>query len=78
MDRFTLDGRFVGQFAYQKPKFGFNGLGELVYRRTYSRIKDDGHNEEWYETVARVVQGTFRMQKDWILAQNLVCFFIFL
>jgi len=29
--------------------------GELVYRRTYSRKKDDGTNERWHETVERVI-----------------------
>ena len=73
--KFQIDPQFIRQYAYIKPKFGFNGLGELVYRRTYSRIKEDGHNEEWFETVARVVEGTFRLQKEWITAQNLVCFY---
>ena len=50
----------------QKPPFGFNGLGELVYQRTYSRTMDDGTKEQWYQTVARVVQGTYNMQKQWI------------
>ena len=31
--------------------------------RTYSRIKDDGSNEMWWETVQRVVEGTYSMQK---------------
>lgn len=33
---------------------------------TYSRVKEDGQNEVWWETVARVVEGTFNMQKRWI------------
>jgi ribonucleoside-triphosphate reductase len=37
-----------------------------VYRRTYSRLKRDGSKEEWYETVERVVNGTYNMQKKWI------------
>ncbi len=76
-EKFQIDPQFIRQYAYIKPKFGFNGLGELVYRRTYSRIKEDGHNEEWYETVARVVEGTFRLQKEWITAQRLVCADVF-
>jgi hypothetical protein len=34
--------------------------------RTYSRIKDDGKNERWWETVQRVVEGTYSMQKNHI------------
>jgi len=37
-----------------------------VYMRTYSRIKEDGKNERWWETVRRVVEGTYSMQKNWI------------
>jgi len=46
-----------------KVLLGFQGLGELVYRRTYSRIRPDGRNENWHETVERVVNGTYSMQK---------------
>ena len=32
-------------------------LGKTVYERTYSRRKPDGSQEEWADTVARVVHG---------------------
>ena len=32
-------------------------LGKTVYERTYSRRKPDGSQEEWHDTVARVVDG---------------------
>ena len=64
--KFKLSEKFVDGYKTKKPPFGFNGLGELVYRRTYSRIKADGSNEEWYETVERVVNGTYNMQKEHI------------
>ena len=35
----------------------FNGLGYVVYKRTYARPLDEGRSEEWYETVARVISG---------------------
>lgn len=31
--------------------------GKQVFKRTYSRIKEDGANENWLETVTRVVDG---------------------
>ena len=43
--------------------------------RTYSRIKDDGKNEMWWETVRRVVEGTYNMQKKWIEHQVPQCGF---
>ena len=61
--RFSLSDKFIQKYVRKKAPFGFNGLGELVYKRTYSRVKADGTNEEWYETVCRVVEGTYNMQK---------------
>ncbi|KAJ2836445.1 hypothetical protein J3B01_002839 [Coemansia erecta] len=63
--RFSLDPDFVASYAETKPPFGFNGLGEIVYRRTYSRLKVDGTREQWFETIERVVNGTFRRQQEW-------------
>ena len=63
---FKLSDNFVAKYKRKKAPFGFNGLGELVYNRTYSRLKADGKNEQWWETVQRVVEGTFNMQKKHI------------
>ncbi|MEM3113356.1 MAG: fused protease/ribonucleoside-triphosphate reductase [Candidatus Pacearchaeota archaeon] len=60
---FKLDPSFVGKYAKKKPAFGFNGLGEITYLRTYSRLKHDGNRERWHDTVERVVNGTFNLQK---------------
>ena len=62
MEKFTLSENFINKFKRKKPPFGFNGLGELVYMRTYSRIKEDGKNERWWETVQRVVEGTYSIR----------------
>lgn len=63
MANFKLSDKFIDGFKRKRAPFGFNGLGALVYMRTYSRIKDDGSNEQWWETVQRVVEGTYSMQK---------------
>lgn len=68
---FKLNKAFINKYSDIKPPFGFNGLGELAYRRTYSRIKEDGTNEQWFETVERVVNGTYTMQKRWVLERGL-------
>lgn len=47
---FRLSDEFLAaEGRNKKPAFGFNGLGELVYKRTYSRyLSEDGHDrEEW-------------------------------
>ncbi|CAM9590947.1 unnamed protein product [Choristocarpus tenellus] len=48
---FRLSKEFVEMEGQgREAPFGFNGLGELVYRRTYSRfLREDGDaKEEWY------------------------------
>jgi adenosylcobalamin-dependent ribonucleoside-triphosphate reductase len=69
---FRLSRSFVKAFETVKPPFGFNGLGELVYQRTYSR-KDlvTGKKERWIDTIERVVNGCYTMQKRWITESNL-------
>ena len=63
MEKFTLSENFINKFKRKKPPFGFNGLGELVYMRTYSRIKDDGKNEMyWYDVVK--MNGALRYIKE--------------
>ncbi|CAM9251274.1 unnamed protein product [Laminaria digitata] len=71
---FRLSSDFVSTEGLDsKPVFGFNGLGELVYQRTYARYlgDDSDDREEWYQTVERVVNGTFSMQKEWMLSQGM-------
>ena len=68
---FRLDEDFILQYKGVDPGFGFNGLGLLTYYRTYSRVKENGLNEEWFETVRRVVEGAYSLQKNHILANEL-------
>ena len=65
---FKLSPNFVARFASVDPPFGFNGLGALVFQRSYARVRQDlgGRRERWFETVERVVNGTYNMQKRWI------------
>lgn len=52
-----LSADFINSYKSKQPKWGFNGLGYIVYKRTYARLKEDGNTEEWWETVARCVEG---------------------
>ena len=63
---FELNDSFVQKYKTIDPPFGFNGLGEIVYRRTYSRRRPDGTDEDWWQTVKRVVEGTYSLQKEHI------------
>lgn len=63
VDYFELDEDFLAKYEGKKPNFGYNGLGELVFYRTYSRLKPDGSKESPLETFARVVEGCFEIQR---------------
>lgn len=56
-----LRDEFLAQYRGRQPRWGFNGLGYVVYKRTYARLKDDGTTEEWWETVARCVRGAQKL-----------------
>src|SRR3972149_621382 len=62
-DQFELDESFVAQYKGKKPNFGYNGLGEFVFYRTYSRLKSDGSKESFLEVLKRVVEGCYEIQR---------------
>lgn len=53
-ESFVLNKDYVESYSTKIPSFGFNGLGELVYMRTYSRVNSNNQKESWYQTVERV------------------------
>ena len=59
VERFTLSESTIKEVKSLTPKFGFNGLGEVVFRRTYSR-----DNESWHDVVIRVIQGVMSIRKE--------------
>lgn len=64
-DHFRLTTDFLKKFRGKKPKFGFNGLGEFVFYRTYSRLKPDGSKETFLDVIQRVVEGCYEIQRRW-------------
>lgn len=52
-----LSKTFINSYKNKKAPWGFNGLGYIVYKRTYARLKEDGNTEEWHETVGRCING---------------------
>lgn len=65
-EKFKLEKEFLDKHMNDKVTFGFNGLGHIVYLRTYSRLKEDGKKECWFDTVQRVVEGTFDIQCQYV------------
>ena len=60
-DRFKLTDSYIEKYQHIEPPWG--PLGLITYKRTYSRIKDNGNYEEWFETIRRVVEGIYTYQK---------------
>ena len=69
---FFLAPSFVNTYKNKTPPFGFNGLGEFVYQTRYARLLPSGERKErWHETVERVVNGVYNMQRRWIVQNHL-------
>ncbi len=63
MQKFYLSDSFLEKYKEASPNWG--AMGEFVYLRTYSRlVENENRNEKWWETVRRVVEGCFNVQKD--------------
>lgn len=69
---FHLAEEFLLSYADQEVEWG--PVGYVVYKRTYARYQDPeaggafrltqpGETEEWWQTVARVVEGTYEIQR---------------
>ncbi len=59
---FSLSQNFLTKYEGKQPNWGFGTLSYLVYKRTYSRQKDDGTQEEFFDTIKRCVEGSFTIQ----------------
>ena len=68
---YCLPNEFKKDFYIKQPEFGFGNFGEVIYYRTYSRIKSDGTQEKWNDTVIRVVEGIMSIRKDFFIKNNL-------
>lgn len=69
MFSFKLSDTFLSHYKTVKPPFGFkdaagNSVGEIIFMRTYSRLKDDGTKERWWEVCERVINGMYSIQKN--------------
>lgn len=57
-----LEQSFIDSYRNATPPWGFGGLGEIVYLRTYSRFSEElGRNEIWHETCARAINGALEI-----------------
>jgi len=62
----VITPEFVARYTDKTPPWGFNGMGEIVYRRTYSRdLEALGRKEYWFETIARAINGAQEIGADY-------------
>ena len=53
-----LTKEFIAKYDTKTPPWGFGGLGEIVFLRTYSRkIEGTDATESWTQTIKRVIDG---------------------
>jgi len=75
---FRLTENFLAKYRDREPEWG--AIGYVVFKRSYARPTCDcedhpdcGHPlEEWWQTVRRVVEGTYAIQKWHCLTHHLV------
>jgi ribonucleoside-triphosphate reductase (thioredoxin) len=60
---FKLSDKFLEQYRGKQPNWGFGNLSYFTYKRTYARVMPDGTQEEFVDTLERVVNGTYRAQE---------------
>jgi ribonucleoside-triphosphate reductase len=70
-ERFQLSERVKDYLRSLVPPFGYNGFGEFIFYRTYSRIQKDGGQEDWADVVIRCTEGTFSIRKDWYIKNHI-------
>lgn len=66
---FRLSDDFIEQYRDRPVAWGFdagggNSLGELTWLTKYSRVKEDGTKEQWFEGCRRVIEGVYSILKD--------------
>lgn len=65
---FELPKQFVDEYRQRPVTFGWNGLGEVAFYRTYSRRdnpKSLGEMETWADVCERAINGMYTFQREW-------------
>jgi ribonucleoside-triphosphate reductase len=79
-----LTADFLKKYSNKKVPWGFGDLSNIIFKRTYSRIKPNGEQEKWPETVSRCINGAQKIgakyskqeaERLFDLMFNLKCFF---
>jgi adenosylcobalamin-dependent ribonucleoside-triphosphate reductase len=73
---FKLTEEYVSAYRGKPVPWGYkdaagNAVGEIIFLRTYSRLKEDGTKETWVDVCERVINGMYSLQKDHAKSQRL-------
>lgn len=72
MLRFKVSSHLTRAYRHRRLAFGYNGLGEIAYQRTYSRLDHQtGRKESWFDSVNRVVRGAFEIEARHLESNNI-------
>ena len=76
MFSFKLTEEYVSAYRGKPVPWGYkdaagNAVGEIIFLRTYSRLKEDGTKETWVDVCERVINGMYSLQKDHAKSQRL-------
>lgn len=69
--KYTMNAELEKHIRSMDYQFGYGELSNIVYLRTYSRLKDNGEKETFHDTVIRVVNGIVSMAKDYRINHSL-------
>lgn len=68
---FELPKRLVDEYRARPVPFGWGGVGEVAFYRTYSRKdnpKAPGPQEGWADVCERTINGMYQLQETWCRA----------
>ena len=60
--KFALSELFLEEYVGKQPDWG--PVGYFTYKRTYARPTSESQTEEFWETIRRVVEGVYNVQKQ--------------
>lgn len=69
-----LPESFLDKYKDTQPPWGFNGVGYVVYKRTYARRITEGLTEEWWQTIARCINGAQKIGAQYTKTEAQVLF----
>ena len=64
-DSELISAKFIEKYRKKIVPWGYNGLGYIVYKRTYAREMENGILEEWPDTIKRCINGAQKIGADY-------------